>query len=308
MLIQDAITEFVHSREAMACTPATLHTYTAELTRLFSRYLGMEGVTQAEQLTPSVIIGYLAWSRDRGVGGVTLRSMRTRVGTFVTWCGAMDYCQKGVMDAVPRPRAGEFIRKTHTQEEIRRLLQTAADPYLFHPFDGQELTATLLLLLDTGLRAGEVIRLNVGDLEGDGLIKVRGKGNKERYVMVSELTRKAIDTYLSLRPFARPEDALFINRGYGVNYHRRGGRITDRALYQRIMRLGRAAGVKTFPHMWRHTFAAMAVRNGANLKALQLFLGHSDLATTDNYLKGFGFEDAAREHKVFSPVQAMMSH
>ncbi len=83
---------------------------------------------------------------------------------------------------------------------------------------------------------------------------------------------------------------------------------TEGAVYLRVKRLGDAAGVKTHPHMWRHTFAAFAVRNGANMKALQHFLGHSSLQTTDSYLRGFGFEDAAREHKTFSPVGAMFQH
>ncbi len=145
----------------------------------------------------------------------------------------------------------------------------------------------LLLLLDTGLRASEVCSLDVGDLDGE-LIKVRGKGDRDRFVRISEMTRKALEHYLEMRRQPSGDAPLFINRGFGQNYHARGTRIGVHALYQRIKRLGKRAGISTSPHRWRHTFAAFALRNGANVKALQDFLGHSSLMTTDNCLRGFG--------------------
>jgi integrase/recombinase XerD len=213
------------------------------------------------------------------------------------------------MKAVPKPRPRFYMRRTHTQEEVQALLKAANEPRLYHPFDSQELTSMILLLLDTGIRLGELVGLTVGDLNGeDGLIRVRGKGDKERLVRISELTRKAFVEYLDMRRFVTPEQPLFLSRGSGNNMHRRGGPITDRAVYQRIRRLGKFAGIPTSPHKWRHTFAVFATRNGANVKALQHFLGHSALQTTDNYLRGFGYEDAARDHARFSPVDALMKH
>jgi integrase/recombinase XerD len=124
-------------------------------------------------------------------------------------------------------------------------------------------------------------------------------------VKISALTRRAFDSYFEMRKPKGPEEPLFVARGWGAQYFTNGQRMTERALYQRIRRLGQRAGVATSPHKWRHTFAAFAVRNGANVKALQLFLGHSQLQTTDNYLRGFGFEDAVNEHQAFSPVKGM---
>jgi len=212
----------------------------------------------------------------------------------------MGYCQPDIPKSIPKPRPGYHVRKFHTDEEIRQVLATAADARLWHPVDSKGFTAMILVLLDSGLRAGELCRLSVGDLDGE-LIKVLGKGDKERWVRLSEETRTAVQAYLETRAASSPDSPLFITRPGGE-------RLSPSTLHKRMKRLGNAAGVKTHAHRWRHSFAASAVRNGAGVKALQHFLGHSSLETTDAYLAGFGYQDAARDHARFSPVGALTRH
>ncbi len=306
MDINKAIERFISTRYAKGCTEHTLETYRQEL-RVMSRYLYGRGLNETTELEPDVLTDFLASYRDRGVSANTLVSVHRRFSTFVKWCGETELSRADIMQRVPRPKAREFIRRVHTDEEVRQLLKTAFDGRLYHPFDGLELGAMLLLLLDTGLRLGELVSLNVSDISGE-TIRVRGKGEKERLIAVSEPVRQALGDYLKLRHPVFPDQPLWVNRGYGRNHQRRGTRITDRAVYQRLRRLGTAAGISTSPHRWRHTFTVFALRQGASMKALQLFLGHSSIETTDNYLRGFGYQDAAREHKLFSPVAAMMHH
>jgi site-specific recombinase XerD len=307
MLISQAIDSFLYSREAIACAEQTVVTYRHELTSLFGRFLEAAEVRETEKISADLLVRYMNWTHARGVSANTLISYRQRLLVFVNWCGAQGYCAPDIARSVPKPRRREYLRKTHTQAEVQEILRTANDPALYHPFDSQELTALVLLLLDTGLRAGEVCGLNVGDLDAE-LVRIRGKGDRERLVCISPLTRKALGEYLDMRRFVSPESPLFINRGLGSNYARRGGRLTTRAVHQRIKRLGERAGIATHPHRWRHTFSAFALANGANLKALQHFLGHTSVQTTDLYLRGFGYQDAALAHKTFSPVAAMMQH
>ncbi len=306
MELKTALGAFMRSRQAIACTESTMEGYRQELGMLL-RFLEARGVTEMEGIDTPALLDYMAWTHQRGVSATTLNSYRMRMGVFVNWCGLMGYCRPDLMKAVPKARERHYIRKTHSQEEVQALLKAAADPALWHPWDAQEMTAMLLLLLDTGLRAGEICSLDVGDLDGE-LIKVRGKGDRDRFVRISEMTRKALEHYLEMRRQPTAAAPLFVNRGFGRNYGERGTRIGQSALYQRIRRLGQRAGIATNPHRWRHTFAAFALRNGANVKALQHFLGHSSLMTTDNYLRGFGYEDAAREHKMFTPVGALLRH
>ena len=306
MELKTALDAFLRSRQAIACTEQTLETYRQEL-RMLMRFLEAREIAETEELAAPILLDYMAWTHQRGVSAATLNAYRQRMAVFVNWCGLMGYCRPDLMKAVPKARERHYIRKTHTQEEVQALLRTAADAVLWHPWDAQEMTATLLLLLDTGLRASEICSLDVGDLDGE-LIKVRGKGGNERWVRISEMTRKALEHYLEMRRQPTADAPLFINRGFGRNYGERGTRIGVPALYQRIKRLGKRAGIATSPHRWRHTFAAFALRNGANMKSLQHFLGHASLTTTDNYLRGFGYEDAAREHKTFTPVGALLRH
>jgi site-specific recombinase XerD len=305
--IEDMTAEFMRSRVALGCTEKTMTTYQNEIVKNFRVYLRTRLIETIEGVTVGELTECLAWYRDRGVSVNTLVSVRIRIAAFINWCGRMGYLEEGLMKSVPKPRARQYIRHTHTDEEVSKIMDTAADVRLYHPFDRQEMVALFTLVLDTGLRASEVVGLDVGDVAGE-TIKIRGKGDKDRFVVVSETTLKALTEYLKLRPGAHPQEPLFINRGYGRNYHLRGQRISTAGLYQRVKRLGRAAGIQTSPHMWRHTFALWSIRNGANLKALQFFLGHSSVETTDNYLRGFGFQDAAREHRTFSPVQSMKMH
>ena len=306
MELKTALDAFLRSRQAIACMPHTIEGYQLALGMLM-RFLEIRGVTETEDIDTPILLDYMAWTHQRGVSAATLNTYRMRMGVFVNWCNLMGYCQPDLMKAIPKARERHHIRKTHTQEEVQALLKAASDAVLWHPWDAQEMTAMLLLLLDIGLRASEICSLDVGDLDGE-LIKVRGKGDNERWVRISEMTRKALEHYLEMRRQPSGDAPLFINRGFGRNYVERGSRIGVHALYQRIKRLGKRAGIPTNPHRWRHTFAAFALRNGANVKALQHFLGHSSLMTTDNYLRGFGYEDAAREHKTFTPVGALMRH
>jgi len=179
--ITEAIDAFLNSRRATACSDATIRMYEAELRGLFSRFLAARGLTEMAEVTVPVVLDYLAWTHSRGVNANTLNSYRMRVCVFLHWCGTMGWCQPDIPRSVPKARARYYLRKTHTQEEVQQLLQAASNPSLFHPWDAQEMTAMLVLLLDTGMRAGELCGLNVGDVDGE-LIKLHGKGDRERLV------------------------------------------------------------------------------------------------------------------------------
>lgn len=296
MEIQGALDAFMRSRE-LRCSPKGLESYRYEVPT-FVRYLLSQDVKDTAEITPALVEGYLGECRDRGVNNNTLRAYRARVAAFVNWLGENDHCREGIMRRVYKPRASQHIRKTYSEDEVRALLEYARlqpMPY-WATFD----VAVLLLLMDTGIRVSELCGLDMEDLQEGGRVKVLGKGQKERFVAVSPATASAMASYLKFRGLLRPTDPVFVSV--------LGSRVTQHGLYQRMRRLGQRIGVETHPHKFRHTFALMAVKNGANPKALQLFLGHSKLATTDEYLQAFGNQDAINDHEKFSPVRAMFQH
>lgn len=146
--------------------------------------------------------------------------------------------------------------------------------------------AILELFYAAGLRIGELVGLNLPDLDlQEGLARVRGKGRKERIVPVGQKARDALRAYLDVRGALHPRaargpadsEALFLNC--------RGGRITDRSVWRIVLArlLASGLGKKVTPHGLRHSFATHLLSAGADLRAIQELLGHARLSTTQRY-------------------------
>ena len=140
----------------------------------------------------------------------------------------------------------------------------------------------LELLYATGLRVSELLGLRLGDLHLDaGYLRCWGKGNKERVVpMGGEADAKLQDYLAQARPVllrGRRTEVLFVNH--------RGGAMTRQGFWKIIKRYGAVAGIRTplSPHTVRHAFATHLLENGADLRSLQLLLGHADISTTQIY-------------------------
>jgi integrase/recombinase XerC len=138
--------------------------------------------------------------------------------------------------------------------------------------------AILELLYSSGLRVSELTGLNIRELDmNGGMVRVTGKGGKERIVPVGSRALKALLEYLELRGTDKPGDALFLNtRGDRIN-RRSVARIVD----AHVMRI--AAFKRISPHTLRHTFATHMLEGGADLRAIQELLGHASLSTTQKY-------------------------
>lgn len=139
--------------------------------------------------------------------------------------------------------------------------------------------AILELLYSTGLRVSELSNIKILEVDrSQRTIKVTGKGRKERVVPFGLKAEEAIAGYLKLRHELKPkEDYLFVNR--------RGTRLTERSIERTVKKYGVLSGIskKIGPHSLRHTFATHLLGNGADLRAIQEFLGHSSLSTTQKY-------------------------
>lgn len=188
------------------------------------------------------------------------------------------------------PKVRQVIVPSYTEEEILDLLEACG-----HSQNGQRDRAIMLLLLDTGIRANELCSLSLQQLE-KGRIKILGKGNKERYVMVSPATEKAIRDYVRTeRP--KPAEYLFVGRGVEP--------LTDSGLRQLIRRRALQAGVDDSTcHKWRHTFAMVWLEDGGPINALQALLGHSSPVMSMRYA-AMASGATAELHRQHSPVERL---
>jgi integrase/recombinase XerD len=176
------------------------------------------------------------------------------------------------------PRRGRKLPEVLSYGEVQKLL---AQPRGAEPTDVRD-RALLELMYASGLRASEVIGLEVGDLDFDhGLLRARGKGSKERLVPFGDKAVAAVRAYLrSGRPHLiknHEERKLFLNF--------RGGPLTRQGLYKIVLRHAKTAGLegKMSPHTLRHSFATHLLSGGCDLRSVQEMLGHADLSTTQLY-------------------------
>ena len=176
------------------------------------------------------------------------------------------------------PRQSRRLPHVLSRDEVARLL---AQPAGTEPAALRD-RALLELMYACGLRASEAIALEAGDLDLEaGVLRARGKGNKERLVPVGSAAARALAAYLQRgRPRLvgeRWEARLFVNQ--------RGSGLTRQGLYKIVQRHAATAGLadKMSPHTLRHTFATHLLAGGCDLRSLQEMLGHADIATTQLY-------------------------
>lgn len=190
------------------------------------------------------------------------------------------YRKQNPLELIESPKIGRKLPDTLSIEEIDNLI-AAID--LSTP-EGERNRAILETLYGCGLRVSEVTNLKLSDLFfQEGFIKVTGKGDKQRFVPISEATQKYINLYLNhIRSHQDiqkgHEDTLFLNR--------RGKQLTRAMIFTIIRRLSDASRLhkKISPHTFRHSFATHLLENGADLRAIQQMLGHESITTTEIYV------------------------
>lgn len=191
-----------------------------------------------------------------------------------------DYRKDNPVDLIESPKIGRKLPDTLSETEIDNLIN-AID--LSTP-EGERNRAMLETLYGCGLRVSELIDLKISDLffEED-FIKVTGKGDKQRFVPISEVNKKYIDIYrneirVHLNIQEGFQDILFLNR--------RGKQLTRAMIFTIVKNLAVAIGLQKniSPHTFRHSFATHLLENGADLRAIQQMLGHESITTTEIYM------------------------
>jgi len=191
-----------------------------------------------------------------------------------------DYRNDNPLELIETPKTGRKLPDTLSLSEIDALI-AAVDLSL--P-EGERNRAILETLYGCGLRVSELVTLKISDLFFDeGFIKITGKGNKQRFVPIGNLTKKYIEIYRnSVRTHLNIqkgfEDTLFLNR--------RGKQLTRAMIFTIIKNLADKIELnKTIsPHTFRHSFATHLLENGADLRSIQLMLGHESITTTEIYV------------------------
>lgn len=255
----------------------TLAAYRSDLHR-FKDFVQQEDLPAFQNLTPDHITGYLANRREQGVAARTLARELVAIKTLYRFLRETRSLAVDPTAQISAPQQGQVLPDVLSPDEVERLLEA---PDTDTPL-GRRDAAMLEVLYATGLRAGELVELNLGDVHATtSCLKVRGKGEKERLVPMGEVAAGRVEAYvLTGRPElakGRQATALFINRS--------ARRLTRQALWKVVKKYVQQVAIhkSISPHTLRHSFATHLLAGGADLRSLQQMLGHVDISTTQIY-------------------------
>ncbi len=221
---------------------------------------------------------YLASLYDRGLSARSAARHLVALRNFYRFLTQEGKARNDPTAEVQGARIGQSLPKYLTAQEVEALLE---QPDLSMPA-GLRDKAMLEMLYATGMRVSELVHVRWEDIEVKlGVVRCQGKGSKERLIPVGKSALRAIETYAREgRPkLAKKPDVLF----FFLN--QRGGPLSRVGLWKILAGYGRAAGITTSlsPHVVRHSFATHLLERGADLRSIQLMLGHSDISTTQIY-------------------------
>jgi site-specific recombinase XerD len=272
MSLEDAIRRTELHNRARRLSPATWAWITQKL-HLLSRWCGERGIRELSQLDRGILQEYLAGRS--ALSAYTVRGDLAAIHSLFRWALEDGVVDQDISKGLKVPRLPTPHKLPLTSEEIARLL-SAFDP---RTYTGCRDKTIVILLLDTGLRASELVHLDVADLDTHGFwIRVRnGKGEEQRRVPITPLVASRVHTYcVGHRPVPVGPDRIFLT------WH--GCPMTRERLAKVIIDAGKRAGLEVYPHLLRHTFATHYVRNSGDVFSLQAVLGHASIATTRRYV------------------------
>jgi integrase/recombinase XerC len=234
-------------------------------------YLTSAGQTKMEEVDRLAIRKYLSFLHRKNRKSSIARKVST-LRSFYKYLVREHIVSINPAKNVATPKAEKPLPTALTVDEAFRLMES--------PMEKEHLRdrAILELLYSSGLRVSELVGLDTSQLDQElGIVKVMGKGRKERIVPVGKKAIEALQTYLKDRGHVGADAPVFVNT--------RGGRLTSRSVGRLVKKYTRHSGVfrKISPHSLRHTFATHLLDAGADIREIQEMLGHASLSTTQRY-------------------------
>ena len=253
----------------------SLSAYAVDL-RHFGHYLADQGL-ELDRVERIHIVKYFQALRTAGISARSVARALAAIRGLFRFLVAERHQKKDPTENLENPKLWSNLPKSIQPEEVEALL-AAPDR---NTADGLRDAAMLELLYATGLRVSELIKVRIDEVMMDaGFLRTIGKGSKERIVPFGDTAKGVIVEYMEKgRPdLAKDNDPhLFLSR--------LGRPMTRQSFWMKIVRYAREAGVKAHisPHVLRHSFATHLLENGADLRSVQLMLGHADISTTQIY-------------------------
>ncbi|HAB66294.1 MAG TPA: integrase [Firmicutes bacterium] len=261
---EQILNQFLSAKEIEGCSGRTLKYYKDNINKMLNSINKPINEIATEDLRK-----YLSdYKKNDDISTVTIDNIRRVMSSFFTWLENEDYIVKSPVRRIHKVKVAKKVKETLTDENLEKLRDTCSNI--------RDL-AMLELLISTGMRVGELTRLNISDLNlQDRSCVVLGKGNSEREVYFNAKSKMYIEKYLETRTDSN--EALFVSLIKPYN------RLKISGIEIRIRQLGKEANIsKVYPHKFRRTMATMAIDKGMPVEQVQKLLGHIKIDTTMHY-------------------------
>ena len=257
----------------------TVHSYRLDVQKLV-RYLQTHSITAAPIDIRAELIQQFLYELAKNANARTQSRVISGLRRFFDYLVFENYLKSNPLEKIEAPKIGRKLPDTLSVLEIDKIV-AAID--LSKPL-GERNRAIIETLYSCGLRVSELTHLKISDLFfEEGFLKVTGKGDKQRFVPIGVNTQKFINLYRQhwrslIEIAAEHKDTLFLNQ--------RGKQLTRAMIFTIVKKLAEKAGIQKSisPHTFRHSFATHLLENGADLRAIQMMLGHESITTTEIYM------------------------
>jgi len=254
------------------CSSNTVRGYRRDILQ-FINFLKKKKINSFKSISYKDLLSYLGYLRNYGYSETTIGRKVASLKSFFKFLSARKIIKSNPVALLSSPKKPDRLPNFLTVEEVEKILNIPSEK------NWQSLRdkAILELLYSTGIRVGELTSLKIGDVDFfQELIKVTGKGKKERIVPIGSYALKALIEYIERKP-NKKEKNVFLNK-YGKP-------LTERSVERIIDKYSKKAGIgkKITPHTFRHTFATHMLDRGADLRTVQELLGHERITTTQIY-------------------------
>ena len=255
----------------------TVASYTFDLERLRS-YLAQRDVERLEDVTPDMLHAYVRDLFDVGFAATSIRRTLSSLRAYFSFVVSEGFLKQDPTELLESPKSGRYLPSVLSVDEIASIMDSVDT----RRRGGTRDRAMLETLYATGMRVSELSHLTLERVSAaDGLVRVTGKGSKERIVPIGDTALAWIHEYCTAeRPLLsgpHTDNTVFLSI--------RGQRLSRMAIWKILQKYVRAAGIKkrVSPHTFRHSFATHLLEGGADLRAVQEMLGHSNIVTTEIY-------------------------
>ena len=276
-------------------SPHTLDGYARDLADFTTSFDKSLTLKQLEKMDVRAFRNYISAKAALGLEKSSLARHISTLRNFFKFLNARKIIKNTAISVISSPRRNKVLPKALDINQTFDVLEESKN-FATNAWQGLRDTAIFTLLYGCGLRISEALNLNVGDIDSNDFVRIRGKGNKERIVPVLPQIKDAINAYLNECPYhLKNGEPLFLGA--------RGERLSPRIIQRQLQKIRAGLGLpeNLTPHALRHSFATHLLAEGTDLRSIQELLGHASLSTTQRYTD-VNIETLKKEYSKLKPA------